>query len=273
MDRSGFNARDHHAANVARLQPTDIVVYSYPGSGAALLGNLLQESGLAYFDPYTESLDAGRTIVSAEARRTYRKRLAATAQVDHAGPRDVSQNRLWVKTHCGPDVFPVVPTAVVVLVRDPRDAVRSSYEFRRRFGRDRETRSFEEFLQHGLDDAPSAAGWARLHEEWLSCAPGGAIVVRFEDLKGDMPVTFADLVRRALSVELERHTVARACERSSFLSMRAHEDAVAGDDRRVMRRGQVDEWREWWSLERAPTFLTPQVTTMAERLGYRIEAP
>ncbi len=273
MDHLGFDARDRHAANVARLRPTDIVAYGYPGSGATLLGNLLQESGLAYFDPYTETLDAGRTIVSAEARRTYRTRLAATAQADQAGPRDVGQDRLWVKTHCGPDVFPVVPTAVVILVRDPRDAVRSSYEFRRRFGRDRETRSFEEFLQHGPEGAPAAAGWARLHEEWLGRAASDAIVVRFEDLKGDMPVTFSDLVRRAMSVELDCETVARACARSSFSSMRAHEDAVAGDDRRVMRRGQIGEWREWWSFERAPTFLTPQVTAMAERLGYRIEAP
>jgi hypothetical protein len=95
MDRLGFNARDHHAANVARLKSTDIVVYGYPGSGAALLGNLLQESGLAYFDPYTETLDAGRPIVSTDVRRAYRERLAATAQADHAGPRDVSQGRLW----------------------------------------------------------------------------------------------------------------------------------------------------------------------------------
>lgn len=273
MDPPSFDPLAQHAANASQLLPTDIVVYGYPGSGASLLGNLLLESGLGYLDPYTETLESRASVASSEARRSYRTRLSASAHVDGGGPRNVSRDRLWVKTHEGPEAFPVVPTTVVILVRDPRDAVRSYYEFRRTFGKERETRPFALFLRHGPDGSPAATDWARFHEAWFGLASAKLVSVRFEDLKADMPAAFIELVRRTTSVELDPDMVARACARSSFSSMRAHEDAVADDDRRLMRRGLVDEWREWWSAEYASTFLTPEVTAGADRFGYRIDVP
>ena len=49
-----FSPTDLHAENVGRLRPEDVVIASYPGSGAALIGNVLLSLGLAYVDPYTE---------------------------------------------------------------------------------------------------------------------------------------------------------------------------------------------------------------------------
>lgn len=273
MDEVDFDPLTQHAQNVAQLRPSDIVVFGYPGSGASLLGNLLLESGLGYLDPYTETLQSRSSAVSADARRGYRTRLAASARIDRRGSRNVGSDRLWVKTHLGPDAFPVMPATVVLLVRDPRDAVRSYYEWRCRFGEEGEPRPFPLFLEHGPNEAPAAEDWARLHEAWINAAPAQLVSVRFEDLKGRMEEVFADLVRRTTSVVLHPDTVARACALSSFASMRAHEDAVAEDERRIMRRGHVDEWREWWSPEHASTFLTHQVRTTAARFGYRIDAP
>ena len=121
-----FSPTDLHAENVGRLRPEDVVIASYPGSGAALIGNVLLSLGLAYVDPYTEVVDdhGGGPVPE---RVDYRARLAATHAADTSEDRSAVAARRLVKTHRHPDEFPARPEQIVALVRDPRDAVHSYY--------------------------------------------------------------------------------------------------------------------------------------------------
>jgi hypothetical protein len=67
-------------------------------------------------------------------------------------------------------------------------------------------------------------------------------------------------------------------QRSSFEQMRAHEDKVAATlserdapDLRMMRRGKVDEWQEWFTPEMARYFADAELIAVAGELGYAWE--
>ena len=135
-----FSPTDLHAENVGRLRPEDVVIASYPGSGAALIGNVLLSLGLAYVDPYTEVVDdhGGGPVPE---RVDYRARLAATHAADTSEDRSAVAARRLVKTHRHPDEFPARPEQIVALVRDPRDAVHSYYRWRLGFSEESESGS------------------------------------------------------------------------------------------------------------------------------------
>ncbi|MFJ9742820.1 sulfotransferase domain-containing protein [Streptomyces sp. NPDC101166] len=269
-----------HAANVARLGEGAVVVAGYPGSGAALVGNILLEAGFDYLDPYTEVVHEDGRVTPAEQRVAYRSRLAASDLRDRAGRgegRDAAQpdgvpGPVFVKTHRHPEEFGGVPLrAAVLLVRDPRDAVHSYFRWRQGFSESGEHGSFAEFLRRpAADGLVPALNWAEFNRRWADLPGGPVPTLRFEDVKRD-PVRAVHTVLSDLGVASDPARLADAARRSSFQAMRAHENIRAhGSAARIMRRGKVGEWREWYTASLAVSFEPRQVRETAARFGYEI---
>lgn len=271
-----FDPVSLHRQNVRHLGEGDTVLAGYFGSGAALLGNILLELGLAYVDLYTERL-VDRCSEAAAERIAYRRRLKALGDADRLslGGRKLPASGRFVKTHLPTSEFAGIGVrSAVVLVRDPRDAVHSYYHWRVGFGEEPETRTFDEFLRHGPPGiGPPARAWAKFYDDWLGHARlslDECAVVRFESLKAD-PEAALGPVLEAAQLDVDPADLREAVQRSSFEAMRAHEDTVAGaadDGHRIMRRGVVGEWVEWWTHERAQAFEAPEVRQTAQALGY-----
>ncbi|QKV97189.1 sulfotransferase domain-containing protein [Streptomyces sp. NA02950] len=281
-----------HKENVRMLGEQDVVVAAYPGSGNALLGNILMELGFAHLDPYTERVaESGDAQVITETV-DYRRRLSAVDAHDRRtnSVRPKAGELRFCKNHLPPQDFTDVPLAgAVLLVRDPRDAIHSSYHWFRSFvsmwlpGSDKGKGAFEEFLDGlGINDEPPIQGWVDLYRSWHDALPGlrRSAVVRFEDLKAD-PTAVTLRLLSAFGLTRSPEAVARAVERSDYVRMRAHEDRVAAQgvqDRgsagcppRIMRRGKVGEWREWYGDETlAARFRHPELVTVASRFGYQL---
>lgn len=267
-------AVERHRANIRRLGVRDVPIAGYPGSGSSLIGNILVELGFAHVDPYAEAIepDGGTTVVPEWA--AYRDRLRTTA----GGPeRDELR---FFKNHLYPSEYDGVQVAgAVLLVRDPRDAVYSSYQWFRGFSaawlpeNPKGQGTFAEFLDGlGINSEPPIAHWAAFNQSWLDALPRfrRSAVVRFEALKSRPVETVAALLAE-FGVAVARSELERAVERSSFEAMRAHEVRVAGDGPRVNRRGKVGEWREWIDDEDlAVRFREPALVDTAARLGYQL---
>lgn len=259
-----------HARNLTRLGESIVVVASYPGSGAALVGNILLEAGLDYLDPYTEVIHSGGQVAAAPQRAAYRSRLAASDRRDREGGGGCAAHgrQVFVKTHRYPEEFRSVPVrAVVLLTRDPRDAVHSYYRWRQGFSESGEHGTFEEFLRRPASSGrPPVLDWAEFTRQWAD----QALPLRFEDVKHD-PVRAMGGLLAGLEIECDRARLSAAADRSSFEAMRAHEDRRApGPGARIMRRGQVGEWREWYTPRLAAFFETAEVRRLATRFGYEV---
>ncbi|MEV0266922.1 sulfotransferase domain-containing protein [Streptomyces sp. NPDC050617] len=269
-----------HAANVARLREGAVVVAGYPGSGAALVGNILLEAGFDYLDPYTEVVHEDGSVTPAEERVAYRSRLAASELRDRAGRGgrgDVAQpdgatSPVFVKTHRYPEEFGGGPLrAAVLLVRDPRDAVHSYYRWRQGFSESGEHGSFEEFLgRPAAGGLTPALDWAEFNRRWADLPGGPVPTLRFEDVKRD-PVQAVRTVLSSLGIASDPARLADAARRSSFQAMQAHENIRAHDSTaRIMRRGKIGEWGEWYTASLAVSFRTRQVRETAARFGYEL---
>jgi Sulfotransferase domain len=264
-----------HHVNIGMLRGGDVLVASYPGSGAALLGNVLLELGLWYADPYTEILSPDGTAGPAPERAAYRRRLAATTRRDAATARPAPGGVRFVKTHLLPRAFGRPGEyRVILLVRDPRDAIFSYYNWRLGFSEEGESRSFEEFLRdHGSSGIRPIADWTRFYTLWREYprAPDMLDLVTFEALKST-PVAALRELMRALGIPRSRADLAAAAERSSFEAMRRHEDRAAPEraSARIMRRGTPGEWRDWYTGGLASCFKGRQFRLLAHALGYEL---
>jgi hypothetical protein len=276
-----------HRLNIKRTRARDVVIAAYPGSGSSLISNILTELGFAHLDPYSEVLGADGAAAVIPDMVPYRSRLAATAAADAAGHADAPGLR-FVKNHLAPRHLAGVPVGgAVLLVRDPRDAVYSSYWYFRNFARfwwpdsDKGRRgrgTFGDYLDGlGVNDEPPIQGWVDFYREWHAALPAmpRRALVRFEDLKTDPVATVADLLR-SLGVPRPEASVSRAVERSSYENMRAHEERIvaeqAGDGApMLMRRGKVEEWREWFDDPAlAARFGQSELVEVAGLFGYRL---
>src|SRR6185437_16700092 len=283
--------------NARRLGIHDVVVAGDPGCGAALVSNIVYELGFGYLDPYTEVLNEDGTVRGTlDMLSGYRQRLSATAGQAGEQPKPAGQlgtrfPRRFVKTHLYPEHYAGVPLGgTVLLVRDPRDSIYSSYKWFCGFsgsfwpgakGTDGQA-TFAEFLdrRRSGDGETPVTGWARFNECWLDAASsfGRFAVVRYEELKSN-PVGAITGLLTTLGVDAPLDVVTRAAERSSFDAMRTREEEAAkaeGESKsssaRIMRRGKVGEWREWYGSDGlAERFADPVLVQAAARFGYTLE--
>ncbi|MGI5499622.1 sulfotransferase domain-containing protein [Lentzea sp. CA-135723] len=270
--------RERHLRNAGLVVADDVIVAAYPASGAALLGNVLRELGHTFVDPHVDEIgpDGLPHAPADEKTRHYRSRTTGPSTA-------VPGARRFFKNHLSPEYFTdIAPETVVLLVRDPRDALHSSYRFFQGFAPTLlsylaiDDVSFPEFLdgKGEVGEPPiTVDGWVDFHRAWLDAADRAprSAVVRFEELK-TRPADAMTRLLRTLGLDADEQSVARAVERSSFAAMRAREQEVAGENApMIMRRGQVDEWREWFGRDAlSDRFRVPHLVETAARLGYRI---
>ncbi|MEU4420928.1 sulfotransferase domain-containing protein [Actinoplanes sp. NPDC024001] len=274
---------DLYRRNVAQLGTDDIVIASHGGSGQSLIGNILAELGLNYVDAYTEVLHPDGRAVVADQHVSYRQHLASQHDKDAAGEQET---RLWprfVKTHHPPSVFADATIGGVwILVRDPRDAIYASYQWRAGFAEeewDKVPGTFEEWLSGPGDFSPSPADdWHAYYTAWAGHARAydRVEVLRFEDLKTRPTEIVAAALRRA-GVDIDDAAVAEAVEASSFARMRAHEEKVSAGSAapaapRVIREGKTNGWKGWMTPELAPFFAGEELHTVAQKYGYDLRS-
>jgi Sulfotransferase domain len=273
----GFDPLALHRHNINMLRGGDVLVAGYPGSGASLLGNMLLELGLEHVDPYTEQLTVSGAARPVPERLAYRDRLAAVSARDAADDRGRGRARpdsgvRFVKTHLLPEAFAErAGHRVVLLARDPRDAIHSYYHWRIGFSEEGEDRSFEEFLREpGPLTARPVPDWTRFYRLWGEHAPKPYLIT-FECLKA-APLAALRGLLRAFGMARSTADLAAAVERSSFAAMRRHEDAhaAAGGPGRIMRRGMPGEWREWYRGDIVRYFSEPAFLLVARDLGYQL---
>ncbi|HWM01026.1 MAG TPA: sulfotransferase domain-containing protein [Actinophytocola sp.] len=270
--------------NAELLGAGDIVVATVPGSGSSLFSTLILELGFAHLDQYFNMLQEDRTVQTDETFRTIRSRMSGYAEVDSGAKQAEDERARFFRCHIQPDLFDLNALhGAVLLIRDPRDAAHSLYQFLGKMaGRlpgSPPTPSFPDFLDApGHNGVPPVQAWTDLYSAWLEAKPKlrHFAVVHFADLK-QRPVEAVTDMLAQLELPVAPERVERAVERSSFEKMRAHEDKVAATlseadapDLRMMRRGKVNEWQEWFTPDLARRFADDELIKVAGQFGYHL---
>ncbi|WP_030019682.1 sulfotransferase domain-containing protein [Streptomyces monomycini] len=271
--------------NMEKLGDRDIAVASIGGSGQSLLGNILLELGLNYADPYIDALNADGTSRPVPAYAEYRSRLAATDRSNwHEDARARPRWPRFVKTHLTPDFLANRPLlGAWILIRDPRDSLYSWHKFRTNFAKDPLDllpRTFEQWLeQAGPAGVSRLEDWSSFYDAWDKArgAFQRSTVTTFEDLKTN-PVPALQKSLEDLEVDVKHADLLQAIERSSFESMRAHEEKRSGGGSdggsgggtrtRIMRSGTPNEWHGWMTPGLHRKFSTGKIADVARRFGY-----
>lgn len=127
-----------HERNARRLGAHDIVMATQTGSGATLLGNILLELDIDVLDPFGAVIDEDGSVRANEPVLAKRERISAVASKERSlrnGSATSNPEVRFFKNFLAPEVFSAQTVrGVVLLVRDPRDAVYSKYCFLRDFG-------------------------------------------------------------------------------------------------------------------------------------------
>jgi hypothetical protein len=273
-----------YAGNLRLAGTSDIVLGGYGGAGQSIIANMLLELGFNYVDPYTEVLHPDGSTSAVDEHTRFRSRMAAIHRRDggkagHVPPRPWPR---FFKTHLPPEVFDGSQLGGAwLIVRDPRDALYSWYNWRRSFAEaewDKVDGDLATFL--GSADYTGRTpvdDWVYFHQEWLRADPSWQPLVwtRFEDLKRDA-VPYVREALRTFHIDVSDDTLDSALKRSSFESMRKHEESVADTDRtgsaepRMMRRGKVGEWQEWLTPALSEYFARQNVRDIAQIFGYSV---
>jgi hypothetical protein len=273
---------ERYRRNAALLGASDVVVASVPGSGSSLFSTLALELGFQHLDQYFNVLHTDGTVETDQNFRNVRSRMSGYAVRDNGSEEDpVDQRARFFRTHLLPDAFDLGALhGAVILVRDPRDAVHSMFQYMNKATGTlpglEEKKTFPQFLDEpGPNGTSPVRAWTQLYHGWLDARPSlrRFAVVQFADLKSRPIEAVADMLAE-LDLEVSPDRIARAVERSSFESMRAYEDKVAaglGDgapELRMMRRGKVNEWQEWFTPEIAGRFADAELIAVARELGH-----
>lgn len=205
-------------------QRTDAYVLSYPGCGRTWLTVML---GKALVDQYgldanpariTELADLDRKVPRIEVRHDGSPQLKAPPDLERDKSRFASK-------------------AVVLLVRDPRDAV-ISYYFEATKRRHRFSGTAGEFLRHPIGGLDSLIDYLNIWAAEKS-VPKRFSVAAYEDLHAD-PVTELERIFETFGYVIPRDRLAGAVEYSRFENMRAIE-AKGFDRPELDRRDPKDE--------------------------------
>lgn len=247
-------------ANTPDGAPFDVLIVSPElPCGVSWLANALLELGVAvwspwHFDTRAEwlALGDGRFRYVA-AHRPWRQTLPAL-QVGREFRFAAAPRPRFV--HEWPGRVETLPT--LLFVRDPRDALYSEWQRRRRNGGPQGELPFEAFALAPYHHFPFANADYPLHflRDWLAVLdrrvasdPAAVLVVRYEDSKRDAVGT----LQRALDwlrVEVGTEAIECAVERSDYAVFAAVERAMEREGalaRVFNRRGWPDEHRETYT--------------------------
>lgn len=285
--------------NRALLGPDDVVLAAHPGSGASWIAGLLIHLGVFYASGHEELLvdrtsqrtrrwveDAPRTLPrlgrardgdgSGDAERPVigivdqQRHLPALVERDRLNPAYREPCRVIKTNQAAVGWTP--PQRVLLLVRDGRDAVLSLYHNLKSFsGLDVPLLDFLSGNQRAW--LAPALSWGFSCLSWLGSTPSERLhVLRFESCR-ERPLAEFRAMLAFLGVEREDREIERAIEQSSYAAMRRAESAAIeqhGDAigrARILRRGQVGEWRAVYTPAMLRTFRGLPRRALA-RFGY-----
>jgi len=238
-------------------QTVEVVSPEFP-CGSAWLANCLFESGVPAWhlwgydtrNEWTEQ-QAGRfqysagwlpwrqTLASLTPGRIFDFRRGIEARFSHEWPWQVALNR-----------------RIVLIVRDPRDALYSEWRRHRRNLQLSASVDFPSFLRQPFFGGPICvvdALWLHLRS-WLiyrNALPAKFLLLRFEDWKRE-PVGELGRVCAWLGIQIENGDLERAVAASDVRKLLSIEDALVAakpDAPRYNRRGRAEEWRTAWQPE------------------------
>lgn len=267
-----------HFQNISKTRDQDIIIASYGGCGHSMLANVLLHARLPYVNPAVDVMhDDGRWEPDSSTD-AYRQRFSG----------NVTKRPVWrpgqqrfVKTHLLPEEFDAVDyLGVWLLVRDPRDALKSWHRFRREFVEPEWEKlhcSFEEYLsRRDYTGNFPLEEWDWFYRGWLQRGQqrGRVHITRFEDVKRD-PMTILASALDYWGVQYNDGELGFAIEESTFDNMHSHEGQAALQDSgregvRVMHKGAVNGWREWMTPSLARYFDDAHVRTTASQFGYAL---
>jgi len=271
----------------------DVILAAHPGSGASWVGTLLTHLGIFYLSGEDELLadaqsqragglaeDRERALPGAEA--TGRPNVGVQAQLEHLPTlRDRDRDHAtWrepvrvIKTNLS-SLSWTPPCRVLLLVRDGRDAVLSLYHHRVNFS-DLDVPLLD-FLT-GNDGAwlPPPMSWAMASMSWIGSTPKDQIhLLKFETCKADPLEEFRSMLT-FMEIERTDAEIETAIAASSYNAMRRQESAAMEEhgaeigSGRIMRKGQVGEWREVYTEPMLATFKGMPRRAL-KQLGYPVD--
>lgn len=236
------------------MKRVDVVSPQFPCGAAwlasALLGLGVRPSQLWGFDTADEwqSLGAGRHRYVAQ-HRPWRQTIAPLVPDRIYQLRDDYELRF---THAFPWQL-AFADKVVVIVRDPRDALFSEWQRHRRNLQLDPAVTFTDFLQQPFFGGPvSIEAMLRLHmASWLACVEATGrqhLVLRFEDWKAE-PVAALQGIAQWLRLDAPTPAIVTAAAAADVSHLQAIESQLVREEptsRQFNRRGQANEWREVW---------------------------
>jgi hypothetical protein len=158
----------------------------------------------------------------------------------------------------------------VLVVRDPRDAIYSSYR------RGAPALTFADFLHLPNPGTllDRSAHWALFIAAWL--AVPGIHVIRFEDYKRDAEATLRSVIA-AIGLNCAEGDIADAVRLSSFERARDAERALRGQfpnhGQVANRSGKVGEGREQPEVQASLSEIEGPAATVLRALGYAVQVP
>jgi hypothetical protein len=245
------------------LNPADVFIASYPRSGSTWLRFVL-------FEILTGDA-AGFDNVN---------RVIADVGLHRQSPALVPNGGRLVKTH---EAYRDVYQKAIYLVRDPRDAVISEYEYEKAL--DRISEDFDSFLMLSLKGRANVYGpWQEHVMSWLESPlvrSGRLLVIKFEELRQQTEDVVTGVLN-FLGVEVDSQAIRDAIANNSIQRMRAKEDrwrqhggasplTASGEQRRFINSGSVGGWRA--RLTEAQARLVEQCAGSGlARMGYPLGA-
>ncbi len=281
------------------LTAEDVIFAVHPGSGTSWIGSLLITLGVFYVSGHHEVLVngqdqktggwiednqpllPGRTAEGPGAGSA--RPLLPVAEMVRHNPILHSRERRnpgyrealrVIQTNDSPRRFTrPIKQKVILLIRDGRDTVISLYHWFRNFT-DLDL-PLADYLSGNSGAWPAPAmSWAFFNLSWLKAVDHRRLhVVRFEGCREEPRRSTRDLLA-FLGLERSDRAIDLAIEESSYGSMRKMEDRLASSksDRpgvRVMRKGQIGEWRGVLDTEMLETFSGLPVQAL-EKFGYDV---
>jgi len=158
----------------------------------------------------------------------------------------------------------------LAVVRDPRDVMVSMYHFYISTRFFDENLPFSRFLRSGYARWP--LDWSRHTRRALAIAerdPARALVVRYEDLRGDAAGTLTRIARhvRLDPTEADVQRAVAACTWENLRAMEGDHKPRSDFRGRFFRAGSVGQWSAWFDDRDRRWFLRRHGPTM-RHLGY-----
>lgn len=245
---------------VAKLNPEDAFLVSYPRSGTTWLRFLLYEALTG------ESPEFGHI-----------KKAVASLNKHHEAATVLGERGRLIQSH---ETYRGGDHRIVYAVRDPRSVALSEYQWQRRLGL--EPGTLDRFIGHFVRGKSNPWGaWDRHVTFWLDSATARndrLHVIRFESLRQDTLGTLRGALL-FLGCDRNQDDLERIVDANSVARMRAKEDeakergwrSTARSDIRFVNEGSVEGWRERLSdAQRA--LIESRFGPTIQRLGYPLEA-